>query len=396
MSPEARLRLFYLAYYGAVGAYLPYFAPYLRGLGFTGEEIGTVQMVGPLLAVPVAIGWATVADRLRAPARALGMATALGLAAIAFLPFARAPLAVGVVLFAYGLGDRAVVPLVDSVTVEWTGANPGSSYAGIRLFGSLGYVALAQGVGLALSWRGDRPGDPLVPAAVVACVAAYALVARRLPSPPSAARPPRFREMAGLLADRPLLLLLGVCAVHWAACAPYHLLFGLFVRELGLPSGVTGLGMSIGVAAEVVAMLAFPRLEARLSLRRAFALSFAASALRWLLTSRAAGAPWVVALQALHGFTFGLFWGAAVAAMSRAVPSRMRATGQALFAALVFGAGNAIGYQLSGLGYDRYQSVGPLYAWAAALELAAAAAVLALPGGSWAAPRPGQGAGARP
>ncbi len=379
MSPATRLRLFYFAYYGSVGAYLPYFAPYLRGLGFTGGEIGTVQMVGPLLAVPVALGWAALADRLGAPARALGFATAWSFAAMLFLPFARAPLAVGLVLLANGLGDRAVVPLVDSVTVEWARARPGASYARIRLFGSLGYSALAQALGLALMARGDRAGDPLVPLAVVACVGAYALLARRLPSPPPLEGRPRLREMAGLAADRPLLLLLAVCAVHWAACAPYHLMFGLRVLELGLPAGVTGLGMSVGVGAEVVALVAFPRLEDQVSLRSAFALSFAASAARWLLLSRATGATEVVLLQLLHGFTFGIFWGAAVSALSRAVPPRLRATGQALFAAVVFGIGNAAGYELSGAGYDRYGGVGPLYAWAGLAELVALAAVLALP-----------------
>src|SRR5512137_71362 len=120
MSPATRLRLFYFAYYGSVGAYLPYFAPYLRGLGFRGEAIGTVQMVGPLVAVPAALAWAAAADRMRDPARALRLATALGLAALVFLPWARTPVAVGLVLLLNGLGDRAVVPLVDSVTVEWT------------------------------------------------------------------------------------------------------------------------------------------------------------------------------------------------------------------------------------------------------------------------------------
>ena len=63
-------------------------------------------------------------------------------------------------------------------------------------------------VGLLLTWRGDRPGDPFVPVAVAACVGAYALVARRLPAPPAPPHPPRFREMAGLLRDGPLLALL--------------------------------------------------------------------------------------------------------------------------------------------------------------------------------------------
>jgi MFS transporter, PPP family, 3-phenylpropionic acid transporter len=379
MSPATRLRLFYFAYYGGVGTFLPYFAPYLRGLGFTGEQIGTVQMIGPLVAVPTAIAWSTAADRLRAPARALALATAWAFLALLLLPFARDPWTVGAVLLAYSLADRAVVPLVDSVTVEWVAHHPVTTYARIRLFGSVGFAVLSSSLGLLLTWRGDRPGDPLVPAAVVACVGTYALVARRLSAAPAPPHPPRFREMAGLLRHGALLALLLVFSIHWGATSPFHLLFGLFVRDLGLPASVTGVGMTVGVAAEVVALLAFPRLAARFSLRALLATSFAVSAFRWALLSRATGAAAVIGLQALHAFTFGLFWGAAMEAMARTVPSRLRATGQAIFAAVVFGLGNAAGYQLSGLGYDRFHGVGPLFAWAAGAEALALAALLALP-----------------
>ena len=380
MSPATRLRLFYFAYYGCVGTLLPYFAPYLRGLGFSGEQIGTVQMIGPLVAVPTAIAWATAADRLRAPARVLGLATAWAFLAVLFLPAARTPVAVGLVLLAYSLADRAVVPLVDSLTVEWTVHHPEPTYARIRLFGSLGFAVLTASVGLLLTWRGDRPGDPFVPVAVAACVGAYALVARRLPAPPVPPHPPRFREMAGLLRDGPLLALLLVFSLHWAATSPFHLLFGLFVREHGLPASVTGVAMTVGVVAEVVALLAFPRIAALFSLRAILATSFAVSALRWLLLSRAEAAAWLIALQILHAFTFGLFWGAAMDAMSRAIPSRLRATGQAIFAAVVFGLGNAVGFQLSGLGYDRWHGVGPLFVFAAGAEGVALLALFALPG----------------
>ena len=181
------------------------------------------------------------------------------------------------------------------------------------------------------------------------------------------------------LRNGPLLGLLAVFSLHWGATAPFHLLFGLFVRDHGLPASVTGVGMTVGVVAEVAALLAFPRVAALFSLRSILASSFAVSALRWFLLSRAEAAAWVIGLQILHALTFGLFWGAAMDAMSRAVPSRLRATGQALFGAVVFGIGNAVGYQLSGLGYDRWHGVGPLFAWAGGVELVAIAALLALP-----------------
>jgi MFS transporter, PPP family, 3-phenylpropionic acid transporter len=379
MAPAARLRLVYFLYYGNVGAFMPFFPAYLRGLGFSGEQLGAVQMIPSLLAPAVATGWAAFADRHAGSARALALATAWAALAGLALPFARTPLAVGAVIVAMALGDRSVVPLVDSVTLEHCRARPGASYARIRLFGSLGFVVLALVVGPVLTARGGRAADPLVPAVVTALVAAYALAARRLPSTPVHADRPGPRDLLALLRDRRLVLLLGACAVHWMACAPYHLLYGVFVRDRGLPADVAGIGMATGVTAEIAALVVFPRLEARFRLRGLFATAFLGSAVRWALLSRAQGAPAIVLLQLLHGLTFGLFWGCATAAMGALVPSRLRATGQALFTAVVFGAGNGAGFALSGAGYDRHGSVAPLFAWAAALELGLAlAATVAL------------------
>ena len=381
MSTASRLRLFYFAYYGAVGANLPFFAAYLRGLGFSGEQIGSVQMIGPLLAAPVALAWGAVADRLRAPGRALALASTWSLGAAAFLPWARTPLALGAVVLLQSLAERAVVPLADAVTLEWTRRGPGAEYTRIRLFGSLGFIALAQGLGLLLAARHDRPADRLVPWAMALCVAGYALAARRLDAPGSTGPRPRARDALALLRDRRLLALLAACAVHWGACAPFHLLFGVFVRDLALPASVTGLAMTAGVGSEVLALLAYPRLARRFGARVVFAVAFAGTALRWALLARAGSAPALVLLQLLHALTFGLFWGASMQAMGALVPSPLRATGQALYAAVVFGAGNAVGYQLAGWGYDRFGGVGPLFGWAAVFELVplALSVVLAAP-----------------
>lgn len=378
MSTAARLRLFYFAYYGAVGANLPYFAAYLRGLGFSGEQIGSVQMIGPLLAAPVALLWGAVADRLRAPGRALALAASWSLAAAAFLPWARTPLSLAAVVLAQSLAERAVVPLADAVTLEWVRRGASAVYTRIRLFGSLGFIALAQGLGLALAARGDRPGDRLVPWALALCVAAYALAARRLDLPAPAAPRPRARDALALLRDGRLLALLLACGLHWGACAPFHLLFGVLIRDRGLPASVTGLAMTAGVGAEVLALLAYPRLARRFGPRALFAAAFGATAVRWALVAHAGGAGALVGLQLLHAFTFGVFWGASMQAMAALVPAGLRATGQALYAAVVFGGGNALGYQLAGIGYDRLGGVEPLFGWAAAVELVPLALSVAL------------------
>jgi MFS transporter, PPP family, 3-phenylpropionic acid transporter len=380
MDPAAPLRAFYFLYYGYVGTFLPHFAAYLRGLGWSGEQIGAVQMIPAVLAPAVAMAWASWADHVGSPVRALRGATLVACAAALALPFARTPALVGAVLVAQSLGDRAVVPLTDAVTLDWARRAPSRSYAQIRLYGSLGFVVLAVAVGAVLAVRGDRAGDRVVPLAVAACVAGYALMARRIPPAASAGERPGGREVRALLRDRALLALLAACAVHWAACAPYHLFFGVLVRDLGLPAHVTGIGMGVGVAGEVVALLLFPRLQARLGGRALFAIAFFGSACRWLLVSWTTTAGALVAVQLLHGLTFGVFWGGAMHALAAAVPPRLRATGQALFSAIVFGAGNGAGYLLSGIGYDRLHGAAPLFVAAAALELVALL-VLVIPAG---------------
>jgi PPP family 3-phenylpropionic acid transporter len=379
MVPAWRLRLFYFLYYANVGTFMPYFAPYLLGLGFSGKEAAAVQMLPSLVGPAVVIAWAAWADRRATATGALRRATLVAAAAALFLPAARTPLAVGAVVLAQALGERAVIPLVDSVSLEWARAAPGVAYTRLRLAGSVGFVVLANAVGIALTARGGRAGDVLVPAAVATCVVGYALAARTLPAAPAHAGPrPALGEMAALLRDRRLVLFLAACALHWGASAPYNFLFGVLVRDRGFAQDVAGAGMAAGVLAEVAVLLLYPRLERALSLRALLAVAFAGSAVRWILVARAETASALVLLQLFHGLTFGLFWGAAVNAMARFVPPRLRATGQALFSATVFGVVNTAAYLAAGAGYDAFRSAAPLFAWAAAIELVPLALALGL------------------
>jgi PPP family 3-phenylpropionic acid transporter len=378
VSPRARLRSFYFFYYAGVGVTLPYLGTYLKALGLTGAQMGYVQMIGPLLSVPLGLVWALAADRRQAPTALLRLACGLTLLVTLPFPWMRGWLGVFAVLAAAGVTAPAIVPLVDAVAVETL---KGDSYPRTRLFGSLGYVVVAQGLGLWLSARGDRPADVLVPAVYVACVAVYAAVAWALPSPHptrSGSLEHPLEGLRALLGDARVLGLMVVCALHWGLCSPYHMLYGVLVKGRELPASLIGLGMALGVVTEVLVLFFAPAVESRFSVRALLGVSFAMTALRWGLLSRAQGALGIVGLQVLHGFTFGLFWMTAVRALSAYVPAQHRATGQALFGAVVFGLGGAVGAQVTGMAFDR-ASVETLFLGAAVLELVPAAVVLLEP-----------------
>jgi PPP family 3-phenylpropionic acid transporter len=368
-TPTARkLKVFYFLHFMGVGIYYPFLAPYLRGLGFDGDAIGTAQMAGAIAAVPGALFWGAVADRLRAPTKALRWASRGALVAALLLVLARTPREVTLAWLVYGLVTPSIVPLLDTVTVESIRARA-ESYARIRLWGSLGFIATAQGLGMLLAARGDRPGDSAMPFAYASAVLGFAVAANlAAPAPLPPGPRPHLGEVRALVADRRLAILLAAGGVHAATTASYQLL-GVLARDEGLPATVTGGGMAFGVLAEVLALFAFPALERRFELATLLVAAFAATALRWLLVANSHGMGLLVALQGFHGLTFGLYWAASVRMLEHIVPSRLRATGQTLFTAATFSVGGAIGYRVAGFAYDRLGGARPVYAWAALVEL---------------------------
>ncbi|XYH99413.1 MFS transporter [Sorangium sp. So ce1128] len=373
-----KLKLFYFLFYGAVGVYVMFFAPYLRGLGFTGDQIGLVTMLSPSVGIAATLAWAVIADRIGAATRALRLCAVVALLPLLYLPFARTPLAVGAVIVLHNLAAPAIVPLIDSVTFEWLRARGAGSYTRTRLFGTLGGLAVVQGLGMVLTSRGERTGDIAMPIALLGIVAAYALLAQTLPPAPPADRPPNARDLRALAGDGRLRLFLLVCVLHWVSFAPYDLLFGVFLRDRGMPSSFMGLGLAGGSIAEALMMFVFPALERRFKVGPLLAMAFAGMAVRWGLLSVSHGALSIAVLQILHGVAAGLFWGAVVRGIGDLVPARLRVTGHALFAAVVVGGGNTIGYRLAGIGYDRLGGAGALFGLAMFLELVPLALVLLL------------------
>jgi len=382
-----RLRTFYFVHYVAIGIYYPFLVPHLRAMGLGGSEIGIAQMAGSLAAVPASFLWGTLADRLRAPARVLMLATSAAFVASVGLVFARTPLTVALLLFLRGLAAPAIVPLIDTTAVDSLHARPGASYARIRLFGSIGFIVSAQGAGLFLAQITEAERAYVMPIAYAAAVLATTLAAAALQRgarPPArdavateSRAKPHLRDVRALVTDRRLLLFLMAGAVHEATTATYQL-YGAFVHDHGLSPAVTGAGMAFGVLVEVVVLFSFPALERRFSLTTLLGSAFAASALRWWLTSQAEAGAWIIAIQGFHGLTFGLYWAAAVKGMTLWVPTHLRATGQALYSGVTTSLGGAIGYRLAGLGYERWGRAGSVYAVASAVELAALVLALCL------------------
>ncbi len=365
-----RLSAFYLCYFGAIGVLVPFFSFYLQHEGFSAIAIGQLMAIPMAMRIlaPGAWGWAADHSGRRDLTLRVGALLATGGAAL--LWGASGYLAVALGLAAFALPWSGLLPQFEATTLSHLGTQP-QRYGLVRLWGSVGFIAAVVLGGLAFSGAGiDR-----VPLVLVAVVAATTLAVWRVPPAPAATAEHAPQRLGSALRRPWVLALLLVCVLQQAAFGPYYVFFTIYLDRLGYSTGAAGLLWAWGVAAEVLMFILAPRLIERFGSRPLLVAALAVSALRWLLTAwGAAWLPLLVLAQTLHMAAFGLFHAVAVLLVHRAFPGRLQGRGQALYSALGFGVGGALGSLASGYAWA---AGGPALTWTGAAVLAGIATAVA-------------------
>ncbi len=364
------LRLLFTAYFAAVGVSLPFFAPYLRNLGLSGRQLALMLSAAPVchLLTPFIWGWA--ADRSQKPQLLLRIAC-LG-SVLAYLPliWVRTLPALLAVFAVHQFFAVAVPGLIDALALERVRRH-GDDYGRIRIFGSISFTASCLLMSPILAARGPRGGDPLIPITLAILLGSMALLSLMLRSEriEAAKRAPRLADIRVLLRDPRLLLLLVVAPLHGACLAPYHGFFGILLQDRHLSSQVLGNAFVVSVVGEMVSFFFFRRISSRFRLSGMLTLAFAASVVRWAVVAYSQSPTILVGTQAVHALTFGLFHATAVSWLGACVPPALRATGQTLYTAAVYGIGNLIGMLAAGAIYDRTGGATAAFLTAAIIEI---------------------------
>jgi predicted MFS family arabinose efflux permease len=143
-----------------------------------------------------------------------------------------------------------------------------------------------------------------------------------------------------------VLFLLGN-VLHYLGHATYDAYYSLHISGLGLSDAFVGTAWSVGVTVEIGVMFLAPGLMGRLRSPTLLMLGSGAALLRWAGLSVAASRPALLALQGLHGLTFGLWYLSMVHHVQSRSSERLRSTLQAA-ATAAMGTGMLSGYLLGG------------------------------------------------
>lgn len=339
---EARLSFFFLAIFLVVGCYMPFMPVWLEARGLGAETIGLALaiplLVRPLVTPAIAM-WADVTDSHR---RAAIMLAAGALLALLLLWRAQGFPAIAAALTLFTLLYSAQLPLADTVAMR--AAAQGAHYGRMRIWGSLSFVAATLCAGLAL----DRLGAEAAMGVLAVACASVLLAALVLP------RAPRRSGAASLKLDLTALgaysgafrdtakrshfwwFLLAAGLIN-ASHAMYYTFGTVHWLSLGASGVLAGVMWAIGVLAEVVLFAVAGRRAGRVSPLIFVAVAGAAAALRWALMAIDPLWAATIALQLLHGLTFGACHLGAMFFIAGSFPPQLAGTAQALYGSLTAG-----------------------------------------------------------
>ena len=338
---EFRLAAFYFLFFAYVGAYVAYFPLYLASRNLSAVQIAWVLALSPLTRTFAPAAWGWLADRTGAHRAIVAMACIASAAGFALIPFTEH------IAWVFGVTSvlsAGALPLVEAITLGALAGQAGR-YGPIRVWGSIGFIAVVLGGG---AWL-DRQPIGTLPWALVVFMLATLVAALALP---------RGRTHAGaqrtalrLSPEIRALLATGFC--NAVAHGALYAFLSLHLGQQGYSGTMIGVLWTLGVVAEIFVFLWLPQLFRRYALSALLAASLVAGVLRFLAIGWAAHVLWVVLLaQLLHGATFGSFHAAAVAAVHRVFPEHAQARGQTLFSSVSYCAGAAAGLLLAGWAWE--------------------------------------------
>lgn len=322
------------AHYFGLGAVLPLLAVAFEARGMPPSQYAWVMMLIPLSRLFAPPLWGALADRHVGARMLLRVNTALTAVAMCVLSAAPELPAVVAAFALWALVSSSLVPLVEASAYRMLG-NTASRFGYVRVFGSIGFAASALSLGVVGVDRAVRVPFGLAAAAYsVAGAATWRLAEAALPK-----RVELGTAVKALATRADVRLLWLGSALYYVGHGAFDVYFGPHAKSLpGASVATISAAWSIGVLAEVACIWFVPRWLTKRSGRALLIGAALIAALRWALLSRVQSSLELLALQPLHGVTFGVWYLAFVHENQARAPSEIRATVQGMAQACI-GAG---------------------------------------------------------
>ncbi|WP_025745806.1 MFS transporter [Kallotenue papyrolyticum] len=343
----------YWWYYAAIGCLIPYLALYYRVLQLSGLQIGALIAVLPLGTALFAPLWGALADAFSAHRLVLRLALLLAALAALLLTWARSfETLLGVILL-LSISAAGAPPLLDGYAMLIS-EREGRSYGRLRVWGSFGFIAAVWIVGWLMR---ERISTIFLIAYALSLLLAGLATVGLPPLRPRIAQPV-WQGVHTLLRDRAVGALLLTAFLTTTSGSMLSNFFSVYLVEIGGDARMVGTASALAAISELPVLIFGAWLLERFASQRVLLLAILVYLLRFGLYSLPPAPGWVLAIQLLHGLSFGAYLMASVTLAYQLAGRERAATVQGLLTSSSFGFGAILGSLLGGLLLDRVGAVG--------------------------------------
>jgi len=336
-----------------------------KKMGFTDAQAASCYATTNLAAMIAPFFMGMIADRFFAAERVLGVLHLLGAAFIYFASQQTTFAGFYPLLLAHTLCYMPTMALTNSVAFAQM-SNPGKEFPGIRVLGTIGWIAAGQ---LVSAMKIDLDVQIFHVAAIAGVV--LGIFSFLLPHTPPRAKgePASIGSILGLdalslMKDRSFAIFMIGSFLICIPLAFYYNLTGSFLGDRGVKD--VAATMSWGQMSEIFFMLVFPLFFARLGVKWMLVVGMVAWAGRYFLFATHAGndtAMWPVYLGLiLHGVCYDFFFVTGQVYVDERADAKIRSAAQGFIAFATYGLGMFVGSYIQGAVAEKYTTAG-VKAW---------------------------------
>lgn len=345
----APLKTLLFAFHATNTIIISYLPLYLADRGLTGAEIGVVLAVGPLAQIISQPFWGYMSDKYKTVKRFM-LICIFGLIIFSsiFLSVTQFYLLIFFGFFFYffstpigALGDSLAQRRADDV---------GVSFGTIRTWGSVGFATSSLAIGLVLTIYGVQYMIwPYLAFALIALFVTFKIKDVKVEQDPVS-----FKDAARLLKYKPFMFFLFFMMFLTISHRANDSYIGLYVEQLGGSNFIVGVAWFVGVISEAIIFATAGKWFRKYHTLIFVILAGVIYTVRWFLYAAVDHYWMIVALQVLHGVTFGVLYLSAMDYVTRLIPRILQSTGHLVFYAVFFGFSGIIGSLLGGALIDAY------------------------------------------
>jgi PPP family 3-phenylpropionic acid transporter len=336
----------YFWYFAILGLIVPFLPVFLDAKNFSSIEIGEIlaiitatKIIGPTL-------WAFAADKSGQQLTIIRLGSLLALLSFSLLFWLEGYWPLTFCLAIFSLFWTAILPQLEVLTLNSI-RHSNKIYARIRLWGSIGFIALAVLAGDLIE-RFSENAFTYLGLFVLSALLISTLKMKSLRKASSSVQ--KTSPMSDKIFNRAFVLFFFAGMMLQMSFGPYYGFFALYLRELNYPGFAVGGFIAIAVLAEIIIFIYASFFFRHFSLKTLLAISLLLTAFRWFIMGSFADSAWLLAVtQCLHAFSFGLYHSASIGFLHQHFSRNQQGRGQAIYIGGVYGLGGAIGAYLAGM-----------------------------------------------